>query len=98
MVNGESTKRSRLDADHLTKVLDERGAAEIMGEKELLLIIDGLELRRKYAQEQKYLMHVKSLEGGLVNGYRSINVLGSGEKEKRGCCITGCLAVRRRRL
>ena len=55
-----------------------------MSEKELLLIMDGMELRRKYAQEQKYLMKVKSLEGGLVNGYRSINVLGLGEKEKRG--------------
>ena len=29
-------------------------------------------------------MRVKLLEGGLVNGYRSINVLGLGEKEKRG--------------
>ena len=84
MVNGESTKRSRLDADHLTEVLCERGVAEIMNEKELLLIMDGMELRREYAQEQKYLMQVKSLEGGLVNGYRSINVLGLGEKEKRG--------------
>ena len=62
MVNGESTKRSRLDADHLTQVLRERGAAEIMGEKELLLIMDGMELRREYAQEQEYLMRVKSLE------------------------------------
>ena len=84
MVNGESTKRSRLDAEHLTEVLCERGVAEIMGEKELLLIMDGMELRREYAQEQKYLMRVKSLEGGLVNGYRSMNVLGLGEKEKRG--------------
>jgi len=84
MVNGESTKRSRLDADHLTEVLCERGVAEIMNAKELLLIMDGMELRREYAQEQKYLMRVKSLEGGLVNGYRSMNVLGLGEKEKRG--------------
>ena len=84
MANGESTKRSRLDADHLTEVLCERGVAELMGEKELLLVMDGMELRREYAQEQKYLMRVKSLEGGLVNGYRSMNVLGLGEKEKRG--------------
>jgi hypothetical protein len=84
MVNGESTKRSRLDADHLTQISCQRGAAEIMHEKELLLVMDGMELRREYAQEQKYLMKVKSLEGGLVNGYRSMNVLGLGEKEKRG--------------
>jgi Transposase DDE domain len=84
MAKGESTKRSRLDADHLTEVLCEGGVAELMHEKELLLIMDGMDLRREYAQEQKYLMQVKSLEGGLVNGYRSINVLGLGVKEKRG--------------
>ena len=81
---GIGTKRSRLDADHLMQVLRERGAAEIMGAKELVLIMDGMELRREYAEEQEYLMRVKSLEGGLVNGYRSLNVLGLGEKEKRG--------------
>jgi hypothetical protein len=84
MANGESTKRSRLDADHLSEILCARGAAEVMGAKELLLVMDGMELRREYAQEQKYLMKVKSLEGGWVNGYRSMNVLGLGEKEKRG--------------
>ncbi len=84
MVNGEGTKRSRLDADHLMEVLRERGVAEIKGAKELVLIMDGMELRREYAEEQEYLMRVKSLEGGLVNGYRSLNVLGLGEKEKRG--------------
>ena len=84
MANGESTKRSRIDAEHLTQILRERGASELKSEKELLLVMDGMELRREYAQEQEYLMRVKSLEGGLVNGYRSINVLGLGEKEKRG--------------
>ena len=81
-MNGEGTKRSRLDADHLMQVLRERGVAEIKGAKELVLIMDGMELRREYAEEQEYLMRVKSLEGGLVNGYRSLNILGLGEKEK----------------
>lgn len=84
MVRGDSTKRSRLDAEHLTQVLGERGAAEIEGAKELVLIMDGMELRREYAEEQEYLMRVRSLEGGMVNGYRSLNILGLGEKEKRG--------------
>lgn len=83
-MNGESTKRSQLDADHLTQVLRERGVAEISEARELILIMDGMELRREYAEEQEYLMRVKSLEGGLVNGYRSLNILGLGEKEKRG--------------
>lgn len=65
-------------------VVQALGMAELRGESELLLVMDGSELRREWAQEQEYLMPVKSLEGGLVNGYRTLNVLGLGAKEKRG--------------
>jgi hypothetical protein len=86
MTSGESTKRSRLDADSVMGVVQALGAAELGGEKELLLVLDGSELRRPWAQEQEYLMQVKSLEGELVNGYRTWNVLGLGlgEQKKRG--------------
>ncbi len=53
-------------------------------EPELTLILDGMELRREGAESQEHLMRVKALDGGLVNGYRSFNVLGLGEDEGRG--------------
>ena len=84
MANGESTKRSQLDADQVTRVLREQGAANLLGEEELTLILDGMELRRAGAREQEYLMRVKALDGSLVNGYRSINVLGMGRENARG--------------
>ena len=84
MANEESTKRSQLDADHLTGVLREVGAAALGQAEELTLVLDGMELRREGAQKQEYLMRVRALDDALVNGYRSFNVLGLGEGEQRG--------------
>ena len=83
MAEGDSTKRSRLDADSVTRVLREQGVAHLRAEDELELVLDGMELRRPGAHEQEYLMSVKALDGSLVNGYRSFNVLGMGQ-EARG--------------
>lgn len=84
MANGESTARSRLDADSLTAVLREEAVASLWGEAELTLVLDGMELRRAGASAQEGLMRVKGLDGKLVNGYRSFNVLGMGAGEQRG--------------
>jgi len=83
MAEGESTKRSRLDADSVTRILREQGSANLLSEPELELVLDGMELRRPGAHEQEYLMSVKALDDSLVNGYRSFNVLGMGQ-EARG--------------
>ncbi len=84
MANGETTQRSELDADSVTGVLREHAAASLADEPEVTLILDGMELRREGATSQEALMRVKALDGGLVNGYRSFNVLGLGEGEARG--------------
>lgn len=81
---GESTRRSELDAEHLTAVLREQGVAQLAGAAELTLVLDGMELRREGASAQEHLMQVRDLDGGLVNGYRSFNVLGIGGEGKRG--------------
>lgn len=84
MANGETTQRSELDAASVTRVLREQAAATLHSEPEVTLILDGMELRRAGAESQEDLMHVKALDGRLVNGYRSFNVLGLGEDEARG--------------
>ena len=83
MAEGDSTRRSRLDADNVTTILREQGVANLQAEPELELVLDGMELRRPGAHAQEYLMSVKALDGSLVNGYRSFNVLGMGQ-EARG--------------
>jgi hypothetical protein len=81
---GESTLRSELDAEHLTQVVRQEGAAQLAEASELTLILDGMELRRAGADAQEDLMQVRDLEGKLVNGYRSFNVLGMGADGERG--------------
>jgi hypothetical protein len=75
---GESTKRSQMDAEHLTAALCERGVAQLAESEtdELWLIADPSELRKPYASEMPDLMQVKDLDGKLVPGYRTLNVLG----------------------
>ena len=84
MARGETTQRSELDADSVTRVLREYAAAALCNEPEVTLILDGMELRRAGADSQEALMQVRALDGRLVNGYRSLNVLGLGEDEARG--------------
>lgn len=81
---GESTLRSELDAEHLMQVVRREGAAQLAEASELTLILDGMELRRAGADAQESLMQVRDLDGRLVNGYRSFNVLGMGADGERG--------------
>jgi hypothetical protein len=78
LARGESTKRSQLNAETLTAVLRERGVAHLAEAEsdELWLVADGSELRKPYAREMPCLMQVKDLDGGLVAGYRTLNVVG----------------------
>jgi hypothetical protein len=78
MANGESTQRSQLDADSVTGVLRSQGVSALREAEALTLVMDMSELRRAGSHAQAGLMRVKALDGSLVNGYRSINVLGLG--------------------
>jgi hypothetical protein len=78
LAKGESTKRSELDAEHLVGALCERGVAHLSESEadELWLIADPSDLRKPYATEMPDLMQVQDLDGQLVPGYRTLNVLG----------------------
>ena len=79
MVTGESTKRSpNLDAAHLTAKLRMRAVEHLATAPadEVWLIADGSELRKPHARDMPSRMRVKDLDGSLVNGYRTLNVLG----------------------
>lgn len=78
MATGESTKRSQIDAASVTCALRERGVAYLSeaDTDEVWLIADGSDLRKPYAREMPDLMLVRDLDGQLVPGYRTLNVLG----------------------
>jgi hypothetical protein len=86
MVKGTATKRSALDAEHLTARLRERGVGQLRGEDEVWAIFDPSELRKPHAREMPALMRVRKTGGdrGTVPGYRTLNVLGVGRGGRRG--------------
>jgi hypothetical protein len=78
LASGESTQRSQVDAEHLTAQLREVAVEQLVQapEDDLWLIADGSDLRKPYAEAMPALMQVRDLEGTLVPGYRTLNVLG----------------------
>jgi hypothetical protein len=78
LAKGESTKRSDLDAAHMVEALCRRGVEHLAESEadELWLIADPSDLRKPYATEMPDLMQVRDLDGRLVPGYRTLNVLG----------------------
>jgi hypothetical protein len=86
LARGVSTKRSELDAEHLTERLRARGAEQLAGDDEVWAIVDPSELRKPYARELPHLMRVRKTGGekGTVPGYRTLQVLGVGRGGRRG--------------
>lgn len=84
LAKGESTKRSQLDAESLTERLRSRGLAELAESDtdEVWLMCDGSDLRKPYAEMMPDLMQVKDLDGELVPGYRTLNILGVTPKRR----------------
>jgi hypothetical protein len=74
---GESTQRSQVDADSLTAKLRSRAVEQLsQADTDVWLILDGSDLRKPYAHQMPDLMKVRTLEGRLVPGYRTLTVLG----------------------
>src|SRR5260370_18740172 len=78
MAKGESTQRSKLEAEHLTARLRQVGIEELSQEEEeeIWLVADGSDLCKPYAEAMPYLMEVKDEQGKRVAGYRSLTVIG----------------------
>lgn len=78
MATGESTKRSQIDPQSVTAALRRRGIAHLSeaDTDEVWLIADGSDLRKPHAREMPDLMRVRALDGRLVRGYRTLNVVG----------------------
>lgn len=77
LATGESTIRSQLDAENITAKQRERSVSQLSEQEhtELWLIPDGCDLRKQHARAMPSLMKVRDLNGKLVPGYRTLNVL-----------------------
>lgn len=82
LVHGDN-QRAPLSAEALTDRLTQEGAKRLAWEDEVLLILDESDLRKPFASSMEHLDTVRSLDGELVPGFRTLNVLGIGASGQR---------------
>ncbi|WP_309572510.1 transposase [Deinococcus sp.] len=69
-------QRSDLSADTLLDQIQAHGAARVAGSDEVVVILDGSDLRKPHSQTLEYLDTVRDLKGQPVAGYRTLNAIG----------------------
>ncbi|CAA9247016.1 MAG: hypothetical protein AVDCRST_MAG93-1573 [uncultured Chloroflexia bacterium] len=82
LVHGDN-QRAPLSAEALTERLTKEGVSKLAWEDEVLLILDESDLRKPFATCMEHLDTVRSLDGELVPGFRTLNVLGIGASGQR---------------
>ena len=77
MLRGETLQRSPFDADDLSARLQAHGVAQLAGEPDIWVVLDGSDLRKPHAQQMEALQRVRRLDGnGMVPGYRTLAAIG----------------------
>lgn len=69
-------QRSDLSADTLGDHIQAQGAARVAGVDEMVVILDGSDLRKPHSQALEHLDTVRDLKGQPVAGYRTLNAIG----------------------
>lgn len=82
LVHG-ANQRAPLAAEALMERLTKEGAKKLAWEDEVLLVLDESDLRKPFASSMENLDTVRSLDGELVPGFRTLNVLGIGASGHR---------------
>lgn len=82
LVHGQNS-RSSLTADVLGERLTQRGASQLAGLAEVVVVMDGSDLRKPHAHDLKSLSSVRSLGEGFVPGYHTLNAIGLTQDGRR---------------
>jgi hypothetical protein len=69
-------QRSDLNADTLLNHIQAQGATRVAGSDEVIVVLDGSDLRKPHSQTLEYLDTVRDLRGQPVAGYRTLNAIG----------------------
>lgn len=69
-------QRTELSAETLTERLQVQGAERVAGSPELIVVLDGSDLRKPHSQKLEYLDTVRDLKGHPIPGYHTLNALG----------------------
>ena len=69
-------QRADLSADTLSERLRLQGAGRVAHTPELIVVLDGSDLRKPHSQTLEYLDAVRDLKGQLIPGYHTLNAIG----------------------
>ncbi|WP_212648218.1 hypothetical protein [Deinococcus hopiensis] len=72
-------QRTELNAETLTERLQTQGAERVAGEAEVVVVLDGSDLRKPHSQKLEHLDVVRDLKGNLVPGYHTLNAIGASK-------------------
>ena len=73
---GGQNKRATVKADALQKRLRTLGAQRLAKQDEVVVILDGSDLRKPHSKKLEHLSTVRALDGDLVPGYPTLNAPG----------------------
>lgn len=70
---GLEEAKNILDDEKISAALLESGVAKLADKNELLILHDGSDIRKRYANTLEGLGKVRALDGSIINGYNSFN-------------------------
>jgi hypothetical protein len=70
---GLEESKNILDDEKISAALLENGVAKLANKDELLILHDGSDIRKRYANKLEDLGKVRALDGSIINGYSSFN-------------------------
>lgn len=76
-------QRAVVQADTLGARLTTQGAARLAGQDEVVVVLDGSDLRKPHSRQLEHLSTVRALDGDLVPGYPTLNAIGLGSAGTR---------------
>ncbi len=86
---GLEDAKNILDDKKISEALLESGVSKLAGKNELLLLHDGSDIRKRYANKLEELGKVRALDSSIINGYSSFNSIGVDLQGKE-VTLLGC--------
>lgn len=69
-------QRTEMNADTLAECVQAQGAQRVAGAREVIVVLDGSDLRKPHSQKLEHLDAVRDLRGQIIPGYRTLNAIG----------------------
>jgi len=79
----DGSLKSILDNEKISEALRENSVAAMSGQKQVILIHDPCDIRKKYSKELENIGNVLDLDKKVVNGYYTFNTVAIDEDGKR---------------